>query len=65
MAMSADWFPADIAGELVEIVLRGVEHPGMRRMLEHVVREGDLQRACILKDMHLEWLQMKPCPQHS
>jgi hypothetical protein len=36
---------------IVAIVLEGVESAALRRMLEHVVREGDLQRACILKEM--------------
>jgi hypothetical protein len=38
---------------IVGIVLKGVTQPSLRRMLEHVVREGGLQRACILKGMLL------------
>lgn len=43
--------PDEVADELVAIALEGVESPSVRRMLEYLVRDGQLQRACWLKDM--------------
>lgn len=40
-----------VAEEFIEIILEGVEHPNLRRMLEYVVRKGDVQRACHLKEV--------------
>jgi len=37
--------------EFRRIILEGVEQPGLRRMLEHLIRKGDIQRACIIKEM--------------
>jgi hypothetical protein len=51
--MSAVYGTAEDDDLLVAIVLEGVTQPAMRKMLEHVVREGDLQRACILKGILL------------
>ena len=38
---------------MLEIILKDVEHPSLRKLLEHVIRMGDFQRACILKEMHM------------
>ena len=37
---------------MLDIILQDVQHPNLRKMLEHVIRQGDFQRACILKEMH-------------
>jgi hypothetical protein len=46
----------DISDEVCEefrrIILEGVEQPGLRRMLEHLIRSGKVQTACIIKDMY-------------
>ena len=36
---------------MLQIILKDVEHPVLRRVLESVIRKGDFQRACILKEM--------------
>ena len=38
---------------MAQIILEGVEHPNLRKLLERVIRQGDFQRACILKEMHM------------
>ena len=51
--MSERELSADVADELVALVLEDVEEPRLRRVLEHLVRNDKLQQACILKDMEL------------
>ena len=41
----------EVCEEFRRIILEGVEHPSLRRMLEHLISKGDIQRACILKEM--------------
>ena len=38
---------------MLQIILKDVEHPSLRKLLERVIRQGDFQRACILKEMHM------------
>lgn len=52
--MSDEWDGCQACEELLEIVLKGVENQNMRRMLEHLVRRGLVQRACIIKEMYLK-----------
>ena len=47
----SDELAADLIEIMAETILADVEHPALRRMLESVIRKGDFQRACILKDM--------------
>ena len=42
----------DITREWLELVLQDVEHPSLRKVLESLVRQGKMQRACILKDFY-------------
>jgi hypothetical protein len=42
---------AEACDLMAEIILKDVEHPNLRKLLEHVIRQGDYQRACILKEM--------------
>jgi len=42
----------EVCEEFRRIVLEGVEHPSLRRILEHLIHRGEIQRACILKDMY-------------
>jgi len=41
----------EVCEEFRRIILEGVEQPGLRRMLENLIRKGNIQRACILKEM--------------
>jgi hypothetical protein len=38
---------------MLQIILEDVENPNLRKLLERVIRMGDFQRACILKEMHM------------
>jgi len=42
----------EVCEEFRRIILEDVKHPGLRRVLEYLIRRGQIQRACMLKDMH-------------
>ena len=42
----------EVCEEFRRIILEGVEQPNLRRVLEYLIRRGEIQRACMLKDMH-------------
>ena len=52
--MSDTWDGSEACKDFLAIILDDVAHPNLRRMLESLIRRGDVQKACILKEF---WLQ--------